>query len=124
MRQYILLGAILLAAGCGQQGPRDRYNVSEERVRTMDVQSEPGQPSMLPPPPPAAPPPEQTAAPVTVPMSAPAIPRSPPPPPNVSPSAAPGVAFNYRYAFRLPAARVSQIQEQHARACEQLGVSR
>ena len=61
---------------------------------------------------------------------------SPPPPPgvesrqdrtagpNVSPTAAPGVAFNYRYAFRLPAARVDQVQEQHARTCEQLGIAR
>lgn len=44
--------------------------------------------------------------------------------PDVSPTAAPGVAFNYRYAFRLPAQRISQVQEQHARTCEQLGISR
>jgi hypothetical protein len=44
--------------------------------------------------------------------------------PAVSPTAAPGVAFNYRYAFRLPAERIAQVQEQHARACEQLGTSR
>ena len=34
--------------------------------------------------------------------------------PNVGPTAAPGVAFNYRYAFRLPAERIAQVQEQHA----------
>jgi hypothetical protein len=45
-------------------------------------------------------------------------------PPAVSPTAAPGVAFNYRYAFRLPAERVATVQEQHAQACEKLGLSR
>ena len=45
-------------------------------------------------------------------------------PPGITPTAAPGVAFNYRYAFRLPALRIAPIQEQHAAACEKLGVSR
>ncbi len=44
--------------------------------------------------------------------------------PDVSPTAAPGVAFNYRYSFRLPAERIAQVQEQHARTCEELGVAR
>lgn len=44
--------------------------------------------------------------------------------PNVSPTAAPGVAFNYRYAFRLAADRVAEVQERHAAACEGLGVAR
>jgi len=44
--------------------------------------------------------------------------------PSVSPTAAPGVAFNYRYAFRLPAARIAEVQEQHAQTCERLGVAR
>jgi uncharacterized protein DUF4349 len=44
--------------------------------------------------------------------------------PNVSPTAAPGVAFNYRYAFALPAARVSELQEKHAQMCERLTVAR
>jgi hypothetical protein len=44
--------------------------------------------------------------------------------PDVSPTAAPGVAFNYRYAFRLAAERVAQVQEQHAARCEQLGPNR
>lgn len=46
------------------------------------------------------------------------------PGPDVSPAAAPGVAFSYRYAFRLPGERIARVQEQHARACEQLGASR
>jgi hypothetical protein len=44
--------------------------------------------------------------------------------PNVSPTAAPGVAFNYRYAFRLPSERIAEVQERHAATCEQLGVRR
>jgi len=44
--------------------------------------------------------------------------------PDVAVTAAPGVAFNYRYAFRLPAERVQGVQEQHAQACEKLGVDR
>jgi hypothetical protein len=50
-----------------------------------------------------------------------------PPPsssPGISPTAAPGVAFNYRYAFRLAAARIAAVQEQHAAACEKLGLDR
>jgi hypothetical protein len=45
-------------------------------------------------------------------------------PPGIAPTAAPGVAFNYRYAFRLPANRIGQVQEEHAAACEKLGVER
>lgn len=53
----------------------------------------------------------------------------PPPPgvaaaPNIAPSAAPGVAFAYRYAFRLPADRIGAVQEKHAQACEKLGIDR
>src|SRR3954468_8665940 len=45
-------------------------------------------------------------------------------PPGIAPTAAPGVAFNYKYAFRLPAERISGVQEQHAQACEKLGLAR
>ena len=44
--------------------------------------------------------------------------------PDIAPSATPGVAFAYRYGFQLPGARIVEVQEQHARACEQLGVHR
>ena len=44
--------------------------------------------------------------------------------PGVEPTAAPGVAFNYLYAFRLPAAKIAPVQEQHASACEKLGLAR
>jgi hypothetical protein len=39
-------------------------------------------------------------------------------------SAAPGVAFSYSYAFRLPNANIASVQESHAAACEKLGLDR
>ena len=44
--------------------------------------------------------------------------------PNVGVTAAPGVAFSYNYAFRLPPTRIAEVQEQHAQMCEQLTVAR
>jgi hypothetical protein len=45
-------------------------------------------------------------------------------PPNVTPSAAPGIAFNYAYDFNLPDDHISATQEAHASACEKLGLAR
>lgn len=45
-------------------------------------------------------------------------------PPDVSPSAAPGVAFRYGYEFSLPDKRISATQEAHASECEKLGLAR
>jgi len=44
--------------------------------------------------------------------------------PNISVSSAPGVAFNYSYAFRLDDSRIAKVQEDHAAACEALGINR
>src|SRR2546421_664985 len=44
-------------------------------------------------------------------------------PPNISPTAAPGVAFNFNYDFNLPDERISATQEAHASACEKLGIA-
>lgn len=44
--------------------------------------------------------------------------------PGISPHAAPGVAFNYAYAFVLPSKAISGVQESHAAACEKLGIAR
>ena len=65
-------------------------------------------------------------------MPASVIALPPPPPaspaslaaPGISVSAAPGVAFNYRYAFRLPGPRIAATQEAHAQMCEKLGLAR
>jgi hypothetical protein len=51
-------------------------------------------------------------------------PGAPPRPPEIAPTAAPGVAFDYRYSFRLPPASIGAIQEKHAEACEKLGPDR
>jgi hypothetical protein len=45
-------------------------------------------------------------------------------PAGITPTAAPGVAFNYHYAFRLPGERIAAVQEEHALACEKLGIAR
>jgi hypothetical protein len=44
--------------------------------------------------------------------------------PAIAPSSAPGVAFNYQYAFRLPNAKIAAVQEEHAQICEKLGLDR
>ena len=44
--------------------------------------------------------------------------------PDVAPTAAPGVAFAYSYAFRLANNQIAGVQEQHAAACEELGIAR
>ncbi len=111
MRKAILLSTAILAS-CSQ--PEQRRQ--EESLQTFDVEQQP-------------------AARQGQDMSAPA-PASPPPiirdsnaseqagGPNISVTAAPGVAFNYRYAYRLPNARIQTAQEAHAAMCEKLGVTR
>lgn len=102
MKKSVLLAATLLAA-CSQQDPRR----SDESLKTFDVQEEPPPPAdMATPPPPVVRSAEQGAG------------------PNVSVTAAPGVAFNYRYAYRLPNARIAAAQEAHAAMCEKLGIAR
>ena len=44
--------------------------------------------------------------------------------PTIGPETAPGVAFNYRYSFRLDADRVAEAQQEHQRLCERLTVNR
>ena len=38
--------------------------------------------------------------------------------------AASGNGFDYRYAYRLPGARIKDVQESHAKGCDQLGPAR
>jgi hypothetical protein len=45
-------------------------------------------------------------------------------PGGIAVTAAPGVAFNYHYAFRLPSTSIAAVQEKHAQACEALGIAR
>lgn len=44
--------------------------------------------------------------------------------PDISPSSAPGVAFNYSYEFGLADKKIAAAQEAHAAACEKLGLAR
>jgi len=96
MRKGLVVTLLLATASCGQ-APREER--SSQDLRTMDVAE--------------APPPPDTAA-----------SRAGYAPPSIGPTAAPGVAFNYRYAFRLSGERISQVQEQHAAACEKIGIAR
>jgi hypothetical protein len=41
-----------------------------------------------------------------------------------APADATSGAFDYRYAYRLPGARIKEVQESHARGCDQLGPAR
>lgn len=45
-------------------------------------------------------------------------------PTAVSPSVAPGVAFQYQYSFRVPGDKIEAVQDEHAAACETVGLSR
>jgi len=43
--------------------------------------------------------------------------------PGVATAVAPGVAFDYRYTFRLAEKRIAAVQEQHAALCGRLGIT-
>lgn len=109
MRKTIVLAAVLLAS-CSQQQPQREA----EDLKTFDVQEDRASSTGVAAPAPMSPPPmgrdmnasEQAGG------------------PNISVTAAPGVAFNYRYAYRLPNARIQTAQEAHAAMCEKLGVTR
>src|SRR5688500_15772451 len=110
MRRSIFLPFAILAA-CSQQAEQresqdlQTYDTAEPAVRT-------GSP---PPMPPTSPPPTVTRQDAVAEQAG---------GPNISVSAAPGVAFNYRYAYRLPNARIAAAQEAHAAMCEKLGITR
>jgi len=108
MRRAIFTSILLLSA-CSQPRQQDE----DAPVRTFDVQQEPGKVAA---PPPMAPPGIARSADMAAAEQAAG--------PNVSVTAAPGVAFNYRYAYRLPNSRISAAQEMHATMCEKLGVTR
>lgn len=99
MRKALTVSIVLLLASCG--APEERQ--SSESLETFDASE--------------TAPPAPTAA-----MDSAS--RAVPTPPGIAPTAAPGVAFNYRYAFRLPALAIGPVQEQHAAACEKLGTDR
>ena len=102
MRKALCSGLLLATAACSQGGDDSAMSGGGDgNMTTFDVQ-------------------EDAAAPAATNSRA----RNSPRPPGVAPTAAPGVAFNYRYAFRLPAANIGRVQEEHAQACEKLTVAR
>ena len=109
MRRTIFASILLLSA-CSQ--PQEEREPSD--LRTFDAREAPS--ATMAPPPPMAPPPISRSA------NAPAAEQAGGP--NINVTAAPGVAFNYRYAYRLPNSRISAAQEAHATMCEKLGVAR
>lgn len=98
MRNFVWIVPVFLLASCSQQ-PRETKTTAKD-LNVFDVREEPTADATSPPPPPGA--------------------RGP----GISVTAAPGVAFNYRYAFRLPSNRISATQEAHAQMCERLGLAR
>lgn len=113
MRKWLMAGAALaVLAGCAQ---REEQRGSQD-LRTMDVEQEPSAEMAPPPPAPTAPPPLVRSN--TEMASADGA------GPNISVSAAPGVAFNYRYAYRLANNRIEAAQEAHAQMCERLTIAR
>jgi cell division septum initiation protein DivIVA len=109
----------LLLAGCSQ--------APDDRERTTTTDSDPAAPALER----SADMNASTSAPTTAdtrgnpdPLSPLPEPGSPESPPDVSPDAAPDVAFGYRYRFGLAADRVSQVQQRHARLCDELGAER
>jgi Domain of unknown function (DUF4349) len=96
---FFLLVPTLILAGCSQE----RGEQSNEN-RTIDVKEEARSTSVE-----AA----SEAADASG-MAAPGIPAS----------VAPNLAFEYRYAFKLPDNKISAVQEEHAEACETLGSAR
>jgi hypothetical protein len=101
--------ALLLAtAACGQSAPRNSVSPMMDREAMPAVNYEPVPPSPV-------------ADSASAGRSAIDVPGAPP---EIAPTAAPGVAFNYRYAFRLGADRIAGVQEAHAQACERLTVAR
>lgn len=110
MRRVVFASVLLLSA-CSQQ--RDQ---AADNVRTYDVEEAPAAQMTAPPPmAPVAPPPVTRTANMSAEQAG---------GPNINVSSAPGVAFNYRYAYRLPNSRISAAQEAHAAMCEKLGVTR
>jgi hypothetical protein len=94
---YLILIPTLLLAACSDDGGDAKEDATAEAVSTDIAQTE-------------AP---QEAADASA-MKAPGIPAS----------SAPNLAFEYRYAFKLPDAKIGAVQEEHAEACEVLGSAR
>lgn len=114
------IALVAMLAGCGgQQQEGGQEGPAQDAAPPMSTGPSPASPPPPPPPPPPTTSPTTTRENLT---TFDASERSGGP--NVSPTAAPGVAFSYSYAFRLEAERIAVVQERHAAMCEQLGPNR
>jgi hypothetical protein len=111
-KSLVFAGLVAALTSCG--GPERRDDRSGAGV-SNDIAIEAAPPARRAPPPPASISSEQLDT-----FNASERPAGP----NVSPTAAPGVAFSYSYAFRLEAQRIALVQERHASLCESLGPNR
>jgi hypothetical protein len=102
---FLFIPAVLLVSGCSREEGAEQADAT----RTYDVAEE-----SEPLPSPAIKAEAASADAAAVPEEAPGIPIG----------AAPNLAFEYRYAFKLPDAKISTIQNEHADACEALGNAR
>ena len=118
--RYVLLTTTcltVLLAGCSKSetsrtSPSDQFSVtSNSTTSEADVPANDR----------AAPSESLNAPPASMPAIAPPPGAAGGAAPGVNVTAAPGVAFNYGYAFRLPAQNIKDAQEAHATACEALG---
>jgi len=94
---YLILVSTLLLAACSGGGGGSNEEASAEAVSSDVVQMQASEEA------------GDASA-----MKAPGIPAS----------VAPNLAFEYRYAFKLPDAKIGAVQEEHAEACEVLGSAR
>ena len=102
MRTLLLATTCLCLAACGRAPDREADSSSTSSAPSAPMQAPDRAPVAM-----------DVAAPPG--MSAPG---------GIAVTAAPGVAFAYHYAFRLPSTRIAAAQEAHALACEKLGIAR
>lgn len=104
MRTLLLTTTCLCLAACGRPSDREADSASTSSAPSAQMQA-----------------PQTSERAVTYDVAAqPAMVA----PGGIGVTAAPGVAFSYHYAFRLPSARIAAAQEAHAQACEKLGIAR
>jgi hypothetical protein len=99
MRKFLAFTSLAVLAACSQEPNRQS---TQSDLKTYDAEESVA----------VAPPPMDSR-----------MPRSATSAPGIGVTAAPGVAFNYQYGFSLPSERVAAVQEQHALACEKIGIA-
>lgn len=107
MKRAIPFLALLLAttAGCSQSGNDGNRTATPTTERTANATADASEANAIPPELPA--PSGSRAETGTA--------------PTIDPQLAPGVAFDFRYAFRLEADRVAEIQREHQQLCASYG---